>query len=274
MTFHRSFTLVRPAIGQILGLALSQQEHGDGDTGLTKKIIRENTSLGTIYVEAMPRYAWAAGLLSQDLKLTDLGLFAARYDPTLMNTGTQWLLHFNLSSPFGSGPTFWGEVVLTRFRTGNQFPKSEIDADILEHYTRDNPGSVSPDSAQQTGTAFLGTYTKADALGQLHILQKSNETGVYRVLQPTVVPSWAFAYALMCYWNTKYEGRLSVNLNELTQPDGLASMFLMDDNSLDNTLNELQRAGIVDVFRADKPHQLLLLSHDREMVLRKLYGVQ
>lgn len=272
MTFHRSFTLVRPAIGQILRLAVSQGEQSGERIALSKKLIREHTNLGSVYVEAMPRYAWATGLLSQDLSITDFGLYVAQHDPMLMNAGTQWLMHYNISSSYGSGPSFWNAVIIERFRTGNTFRKSEIDSEILTHYIKDNPGSVSLDSAQQTATAFLGTYTKSDGLGQLQLLRKL-ETGDYRVLLPIDVPAWAFAYALMSFWDSAYAGRLSVNLDELTEAHGLASLFLMDKASLNSVLNELQRAGIVDVYRADKPYQLLLLSHDKEMVLRNLYGV-
>ncbi len=273
-TFHRSFTLVRPAISQILTLALSRSGQDEIEKGISRKTIREQTHLGSVYVEAMPRYAWAMGLLTQDLRLTNFGVYTAHYDSMLMSVGTQWLLHFNISNPFTAGPSFWNEIVGAYFRSGNEFSKSQIDADILAHCEKDTLGKISLETAQQTGTAFLGTYTKADGLGQLHILKKLDSSTEYHVLQPLEVPTWAFAYALISYWERAYTDRLSINLDDLTEPRGLASLFLMGEAALNTVLNELQRHGVVDLFRTEKPYQLLLLSHDKEMVLRRLYGVE
>lgn len=68
MTFHRSFTLVRPAISQILQVVSETQPSKPTAGELTKCCsqaeFRKKTSLGSIYIEAMPRYARGAGLLT------------------------------------------------------------------------------------------------------------------------------------------------------------------------------------------------------------------
>ena len=75
-------------------------------------------------------------------------------------------------------------------------------------------------------------------------------------------------------WQRRYTGRLSVNLDDLSAARGLASLFLMDDGALNAVLTELQRAGVVELYRSVRPYQLLLLSQDQEAMLRKLYGVE
>jgi DNA-binding IclR family transcriptional regulator len=46
----------------------------------------------------------------------------------------------------------------------------------------------------------------------------------------------------------------------------------MDNATVNRILNELQLAGFVEVYRSAQPYQLLLLSHDKSLALRKLYG--
>lgn len=270
MTFHRSFTLSRPALSQIIALAGQIENSPTDGKCLNNSEIRNRTSLGSVYVEAMPRYGRGSGLLTKGNCLTEFGQFINKFDPMLNKTATQWLLHYHLSTYHGSGPLFWNEVVSTRFRIGNQFRQKEIIDQI--HYCYTNTGkSVGIDSADVTARAFLGTYTKQDGLGDLAILY-SNKKETYAVQQPSVPSPWAFAYALIDFWQFNYSGRISINLDDLSNEHGLANLFLMDNAAIHRTLNELQHAGFVEVYRSAQPYQLLLLSQDKSLALRKLYG--
>ena len=73
LTFHRTFSLVRPAISQIIRLAASAAQGNHEESILTKEKIRAETNLGTIYAEAMPRYARGTGLLDERNRLTSFG---------------------------------------------------------------------------------------------------------------------------------------------------------------------------------------------------------
>ena len=107
MTFHRSFSLNRPALSQIIELA-GQVENSEVDgVCLNNTEIRNRTSLGSIYVEAMPRYGRGSGLLTNGNCLTTFGKFINDFDPMLNRIATQWLLHYYLCSTHGSGPLFW-----------------------------------------------------------------------------------------------------------------------------------------------------------------------
>lgn len=273
LAFHETFSLRRGAISQVANvLAAETDAKVLGSKTKREHLIRENTHLGNNYVKSMPLYARGTGLLDSSYRLTLFGRSALNHDPSLSQPATLWLMHYHLSAPKGPGPAFWHHLVVECFRSGNQLYKSEIPGAIEAFFEGTEHRDLSEKSAKSTANIFTSSYTSTDGFASLGILQ--TDTTKLRVGYPGAPPPWAFAYALISYWDDVYGDRLSINLDELTRLDGLASLFLMDDSSLDNTLNELQRAGIVDVFRADKPHQLLLLSHDREMVLRKLYGVQ
>jgi len=270
MTFHRSFTLNRPALSQIIELAGQIENIPVNGKCLSKAEIRNLTSLGSIYVEAMPRYGRGSGLLTEGNCLTEFGRFTNDFDPMLNKSATQWLLHYHLCAVHGSGPLFWNELVSRRFRIGNQFLQQEVTDQIYEYYANIDK-SIAIDSAKVTASVFLGTYIKQDGLGSLAILDSKKKES-YTVKGPDNPPTWAFAYALVDYWEAHYSERLSINLDDLTNEHGLANLFLMDTAAVTRILNELQHAGFVEVYRSAHPYQLLLLSHDKSLALRNLYG--
>ena len=276
MTFHRSFTLVRPAISQILQVVSEAQSSKPTEDDLTKCCgqaeFRKKTSLGSIYIEAMPRYARGAGLLTDGNCLSTFGRYACENDPSLSADATMWLMHYHLCAADGIGATFWRELVMNEFRTGNRLVRDSVDRFINDHYSASLGRAVSPWSAKETANAFLGTYTKSDGLGGLNILIEE-EQGTYRILQPDAPALWVFAYALIDFWQDKYADRLGINLSELTTEDGIANIFVMDDRTVNDILNALEREGIVQVFRTAPPYQLMLLTQDKEMILRKVYAV-
>ena len=76
LTFHRTFSLSRDSMAKVLRLAQSQP-------GFRLEDLGRNTDLGTIYLEAMPRYAFRSGLLDRRNHLTAFGRYAVHSDPAL-----------------------------------------------------------------------------------------------------------------------------------------------------------------------------------------------
>ena len=199
---------------------------------LTREMIRELTTLGTIYVEAMPRYSFGAGLLDANNCLTAFGMLAYKqHNPSLDQICTQWLLHYNLSASSGPGPAFWHELVATRFSPGSEFTSADITLQVSELYKRSEHKPLAERSARATATAFLGTYSKPEALGRLGILRK-NPSGCYQVLAPNPLPTWAFACIMMDYWQHQFANRLTINLDAITGRGSLADLLLISDVQL------------------------------------------
>jgi len=271
LTFHRTFSLVRPAVSQVVQLAVSIRQSSIEGPGFTRELIRERTNLGSIYVEAMPRYARGSGLLDDRNRLTPFGYSASQADKGLESLDTQWLMHYFMSASTGPGPLFWHELCATRFRVGNRFTRQEIADDIATLYKATEGKSVSASALKSTTTIFLGTYTKSDGLGNLGILYQDDDH--YVVTQPDAPSPWVVGYALIDDWERRYPGRLSINLDDLSDARGLASPFMLDEDTLLTALISLQRAGVVDLYRSARPYQLLLLAHDRQIMLRRVYGV-
>lgn len=262
LTFHRTFALSRSSVAKILRVAQEKP-------GFKLADLARYTDLGTIYQEAMPRYAYRAGLLNESNHLTAFGRFAAQHDPAMEKPGTQWLLHYHLSAPHG--PTaFWRHLVMRRFLMGNTFSAEDLTADLTV-FLREKAGKEpAPRSVRSAVTVFTGTYLKHDGLNRLGLLEETAENN-YHVPSSPPPPPWALGYALVEYWGAHYGERLTVNLDDLTQGD-FAAVFLLGEEGLTQLLLQLKSEGMVDLYRTSRPYQIVLLQPSLEFALERLYG--
>lgn len=260
LTFHRTFSLSRSSIAKVINLV-------QGDGGLKREDLATKTDLGTVYQEAMPRYAIRAGLLTPNSKLTDLGEHVIRHDPALSQVSTQWLLHYHLAAPHGA-TAFWCHLVRKRFLPGNTFSTEDLMADLSDFLAKAASTLPSPRSVRSTVTVFTGTYLKADGLGQLGLLEETSPS-VYTVSSPASPGIWVIAYALADYWEAHFGQRLTVNLDDLSQGD-LAAIFLLGEERLTQLLLQLKQEGMLDLYRTSRPYQVVLLQPGPQHALQRL----
>jgi hypothetical protein len=262
LTFHRTFSLSRSSVAKVLRLA---QEN----PGFNKDDLATHTDLGTIYQEAMPRYAYRAGLLDEKNRLTPFGRFAAAHDPALERPGTQWLLHYHLAAPHG--PTaFWHHLVVRRFLAGNTFTAADLTSDLTEFLRREAGKEPAPRSVRSTVTVFIGTYLKSDGLKRLGLLEETQQE-TYRVPAAPLPPLWALGYALAEYWQAHYGERLTVNLDDLSG-ENFAGVFLLGERGFTELLVQLKQEGMTDLHRTAHPYQVVLLQPSSEFALERLYA--
>lgn len=250
---------------------LANNINGNKREKLISKDIREKTQLGTIYVEAMPRWAWGAGLLDQQKNILDFGKFVINFDPLLERTSTQWLMHYYLSSPHGPGPIFWHDLVKTRFRSGDEFSQEEIAVQIGQIYKSNEEKPLSLRSATTSANVFLETYSQSEGLGKLSIIEEISNNR-YRVLEPDSPPIWPIALAILDYWKVHFPQQVTVNLNDLTLQSGLANQFMISRSRLEMVLSDMREMGIVELFRVAPPYQVALLNNDPEPIFHRMYS--
>lgn len=274
LSFHRTFFLDRFRISQVLQIAHSNLENSQFRS-INWNVIRNETHLGTVQSEAMPRYAQGCGLLTKLKRvLTPFGKLVQQFDPLLEKMGTQWLMHYYMSVEHGPGPAFWHELVSSRFQSGNRFTRAEIMDQIQEFVLRTQQKSLSMKSSiGSTATVFLGSYLKSSGLGSLHILDETGK-GQYEVLDPEPPSAATFGVALIDYWTAHFGDRLTVNLETLSEEGGLAGLFLMGAGQLGSVLYELQEEGYVEVYRVAPPYQVALLRRDSSPLLEKMYAIE
>ncbi len=262
LTFHRTFSLSRSSIAKVLHLAQEQP-------GFKQSDLAKYTDLGTIYQEAMPRYAYRAGLLDEKKRLTPFGRYAAEHDPALEKPGTQWLLHYHLSAPHR--PTaFWHHLVTRWLVPGNTFTAGDLTQDLTEFLRREAGKDPAPGSLAEAVTAFVGTYLKSDGLNRLGLLEERAKK-TYRVPSVMPPPIWALGYALAEYWQVHYGERLTVNLDDLVG-NNFAGLFLLGEGGFTDLLIHLKEEGFIDLHRVAHPYQVVLLQPDTEFALEKLYA--
>ncbi len=263
-TFHRSFALMRSGIAQFL------RECQD-ETGISAREVREKTTLGSIQVEAMPRYAERAGLVDSSRQLTTFGKTALQHDPQLSQNATLWMMHYFLAAPHRNSPSYWS-FLCEVFADEGEISSERVFDKISEFAAEYSPKELKPRTLKDTVTAFLGTYTKTDALGALSILQAQGE-GIYRVSDEFAPRSQGVvACALGDFWAARFGRSNKVNLSDVNGPSGLAGALLLSTGELNRALGQLQGAGLVRLERATPPHQIARAWEDEDALWEQLYG--
>lgn len=267
-TFHRTFSLIRSAVSQVLRAA--RQAEDKGLAKLDGKGVTDLTNLGSIYTEAMPRYGKGSGLLNEKNFLTGFGKSVVLSDLYLDQVSTQWLMHYHMSAPHGPGPVFWNQIVSKFFYSGNIFTAEDV-IEFIGNFIWDTENKVlSKRAVQSTVTVLLGSYTKPEGLGKLKLLEIT-DSGRYRVQSPNIPSVWVVGYALLDFWKAQYPDRIGVSLDVLMN-SGFPQLFFMAKSDLDEVLRIMQENQYVDVHRAAPPYQVMLLRQDQESILEKIYG--
>lgn len=265
MTSHRGFPISLPSVAMIL--ALSAETDGD----LSKSTVRERTELGTVYAEAMPRYAQGAGLLLDDMRPSEFGYAALKWDPGLGNPNTVWLAHYYLSASWGHGPAYWSWVMARDFALGETLRSTDI-ARSVQRFGTSSGLALSEATCKRCADALLGTYWRSDGLGRLGLVEHVGaERGAYRVQEPQLPSMWVVASALTHFWSKECRDAQEVLFRSLTAEGGFASLFFLGPGLLGSILSELQSAGVLLVRRDVPPFMVVRLWPDGETFLERLY---
>ncbi len=202
----------------------------------------------------MPRYAERAGLVDSNRQLTPFGKAALEHDPQLSQSQTLWMMHYFLAAPHRNAPNYWSSLS-DLFLTGEI--SSESAHEKLSQFAVENSSrALKPRTLSDSVTAFLGTYSKPDALGALKILRSQGE-GRYEVSDEFAPRSLGVvACALGDFWAARFGGAAKVNLSDVNGPNGLGRVLLLSTGELNRALSGLQSAGLVRLERATPPHQI------------------
>lgn len=261
LTFHRTFSFSRSSVSKVLRLAASLP-------GFKKDDLANKTDLGTIYQEAMPRYAFRSGLLDKRNQLTSFGRYVFQYDQALEKVESQWLLHYYLAAPHGL-TLFWHYLACKCFLIGNTFNNEDLTNQLVAFFKAGSEKMPALRSISSTITAFTGTYLKTDGLRRLNLLQETAQN-TYLVPSAETPSVWTLGYALTEYWAARYGAQLTINLDDLIKGD-FAAIFLLGEDRLTNLLLDLKQEGMLDLYRTSRPYQVVLLQPNPEYALQKIY---
>ena len=103
---------------------------------------------------------------------------------------------------------------------------------------------------------MTGTYTDAEALGNLGLLQATSSS-TYQVLDPVLPSPGTFACLLADYWEANWPGRADVLWADLTA--GPLAQLLLAEGRLGPLLREVEKLGLVRIQRRVPPYQVFRL---------------
>jgi len=261
VSFHRTFPLNRESVRIILELAIKCSDSGQL---LTNKIISEETSLGSVYVEAMPKYTFGSGLITSNRKPTQFGQCVHEYDSGLIHPMTHWLMHYYLSSRNSPGPEFWYLLVQEFFVPDRTFS----DDDVLNYLCAKIP-NLKKDTLSEAKTVFLNTYLQTDGFGYLNLLNKDG--GNYLVNYPEPASIWVMGVALLEYWQACFPGQRMINLHDIIGESEFARIFMVGTRSINRMLAALQEIRYIDLFTTAPPYGVALLRNDLSPLLERMY---
>lgn len=266
-TFHRSFALMRPGIAQFL------RECSASETSLSTNDVRGKTTLGSSQAQAMPNYARRAGLVNDHRELTPFGRAVLKSDPQLSQNTTLWMMHYFLAAPHYDAPNYWS-FLNELFSGGDSQISNDFALEKLSQFAVENSSrAMKTRTLSDSVTAFLGTYSKANALGALHILRSVGE-GRYEMSEEFAPrPLGVVACALADFWAARFRNAPKVNLSDVTGPGGLGRILLLSTGELNRLLGHLQREGLVRIERATPPHQIARGWDDSSALWERLYAL-
>jgi len=202
-------------------------------------------------------------------KLSPFGELVYRHDPTLMDRGTQWILHYYLSTKRVESSDAW-YVLINRYLpiclnfTSDQF-QSYFTSTIGDSATNQLALSKDP-------LAALSTYTRSDALAQLHILEKQNKK--YIVRQPYLPPTLVVGYMLLDWWQYHYNETNTLRFSQLChEEESIGRLCLIEASQVRQYIIALTGLGYLS-FSETQHEPVHRLYQDQPILLLERYYIQ
>lgn len=175
-------------------------------------------------------------------ELTPFGQLAARYDPFLNDLGTQWILHYFLSTAHAERSEAW-LVFINQFLTpGRRFTGEQFQAyfaAVAGQYAQNRS------ALEKDPQAVLYTYTNAQSLGQLGLLQKEKQG--YASSPPFRPRSLVIGAMLLDWWQRRYDQTDTLRFSQLCHEEGsLGRVCQADPGQVKQFIAELTNLGYVN----------------------------
>jgi hypothetical protein len=172
-------------------------------------------------------------------KLTPFGELVCQYDPTLTNLGTQWVLHYYLTTEHAERSDAWYVLINEFLSLGSTFTSDQFQAYFasVKGNEAKNRSAVIKDPQ-----AALSTYVRAQALARLGILSKKDTA--YTVGWPNLPHILVVGYLLLDWWQNRYNQTNTLRFPELCRAEeSLGRVCLVSDQQVRQFVIELTGLG-------------------------------
>ncbi|GCE09273.1 DUF4007 family protein [Dictyobacter aurantiacus] len=188
-------------------------------------------------------------LAKKSYQLTQFGQLVARYDPTLANLGTQWILHYYLSVKRDEASDAWYVLInhYLPFQTNFTGDKFQAYFENMMETDAKNRSALTKDPA-----SALYTYVRPDALAKLHILEKQNNT--YLVSRPNYPSPLIVGYMLFDWWQHRFDYTNTLRFSQLcNEEESIGRICLADVSQVRRFITDLTGLGYLSF--SDTQHE-------------------
>jgi hypothetical protein len=202
-------------------------------------------------------------------KLTPFGELVSRYDPTLTDLGTQWVLHYYLATEHAERSDAWHILINEFLSLGSTFT-----SDQFQTYFASAKGNEATNRSalNKDPQIALSTYVRAQALGRLGILTKKDTT--YAVGWPNLPYILVIGYLLLDWWQNRYDQTNTLRFSQLCrEEESIGRICLVNNQQIRKFVIELTGFGYLSFSETqhepvnrlyDEPPHLLLERYYRQ----------
>lgn len=175
-------------------------------------------------------------------ELTPFGQLAIQYDPFFNDLGTQWLIHYFLTTEHGERSEAW-LVFINQFLT----PGQRFTSDQFQTYFADVTGQHAQNRSalEKDPQSVLYTYTNSQSLGQLGLLRKEKQD--YTSSSPFLPHILVIGYVLLDWWQRRYDQTDTLRFSQLCHEEGsLGRVYQADAGQVKQFVSELTNMGYIN----------------------------
>ena len=271
--FHKSFVLERDNISKILTFA-SENSSGDRFKIAEETGIGIGRSASDGKVQPTIQYAVYGGLLTDEsaesrnnILLNQVGNIVFENDTRLKSAITQWVMHYFFSR-------MENEALIWSFFIHEFLPQfPNFDSEDLEIELRNKFSDLSERNNKENQRVLTSCYTDGNALSKTGILE-SYEKDKYVRGNANYPNTYLVAYILAEIWEAKHTEKSMVEPQILRESGHLATTLNLADGDLQNCLDEMSAAGLIEQMREAPPFQIVRKWIDKFDLLRRAYEVE
>lgn len=174
--------------------------------------------------------------------LTPFGSQASEHDPTLSDVGTQWVLHYYLSTAHSERSDAWWVLINRFLRPGLTFTGVEFQTYFTNLM---GPEANNRQALSKDPSKALSGYVSEPALGRLQFLAKAGD--VYSVGRSLLPHSLVIGYVLLDWWQRCYSQALTVRFSQVvSDDDSLGHVFQADASVVKQFVSALTGLGYLN----------------------------
>ncbi len=172
-------------------------------------------------------------------KLTPFGELAYQHDPTLTDLGTQWVLHYYLSTKHNECSDAWRILINEFLSPGLTFTSEQFVAYFVSVI---GDGVKNRLALSKDPTTAISTYIRTQGLSKLGILLKQKTS--ISVGSPNYPHILVTAYLLFDWWHHNYDSTNTLRFTLLCKGEGsLGHLFPVEESQVRQFIGELTGLG-------------------------------